>query len=59
MINILLALQQRARTGAGCRLDVAMADNLFPLMYWALGNGFAAGRWPRPGGELVTGGSPR
>jgi alpha-methylacyl-CoA racemase len=59
VINILLALQQRARTGAGCHLDVAMCDNLFPLMYWALGNGFAAGRWPRPGGELVTGGSPR
>ena len=59
VINILLALQQRARTGQGCRLDIAMCDHLFPLMYWALGNGFAAGRWPRPGGELVTGGSPR
>jgi alpha-methylacyl-CoA racemase len=59
VINILLALQQRAQTGEGCHLDVAMTDQLFPLMYWALGNGFAAGRWPRPGGELVTGGSPR
>ena len=59
VINILLALQQRARTGQGCRLDIAMCDHLFPLMYWALGNGFAAGRWPRPGDELVTGGSPR
>lgn len=59
VINILLALQQRARTGQGCHLDVAMADHLFPLMYWALGAGFAVGRWPRPGGELVTGGSPR
>ena len=59
VINILLALQQRARIGKGCRLDVAMCDHLFTLMYWALGNGFAAGRWPRPGGELVTGGSPR
>jgi crotonobetainyl-CoA:carnitine CoA-transferase CaiB-like acyl-CoA transferase len=36
-----------------------MADNLFTLMYWSLGNGLAAGEWPRPGGELVTGGSPR
>jgi len=36
-----------------------MCDNLFLFMYWALGNGFAAGRWPRPGDELVTGGSPR
>jgi crotonobetainyl-CoA:carnitine CoA-transferase CaiB-like acyl-CoA transferase len=59
VINILLALQQRARTGEGCHLDVAMADQLFPFMYWALGAGFAADRWPRPGGELVTGGSPR
>jgi crotonobetainyl-CoA:carnitine CoA-transferase CaiB-like acyl-CoA transferase len=59
VINILLGLQQRGRTGRGCRLDVAMCDNLFPFMYWALGNHFAADRWPRPGGELVTGGSPR
>lgn len=59
VINILLALQQRSRTGQGCRLDIAMTDQLFPLMYWALGNAWAAGRWPRPGGELVTGGSPR
>jgi alpha-methylacyl-CoA racemase len=59
VINILLALQQRERTGEGCRLDVAMCDNIFTFMYWALGNGFAAGEWPRPGEELVTGGSPR
>ena len=36
-----------------------MTDHLFPLMWWALGQGFAQGRWPRPGGELLTGGSPR
>ncbi len=59
MINILLALRQRDATGLGCKLDIAMADNLFTFMYWALGNGLAAGAWPRPGGELVTGGSPR
>jgi crotonobetainyl-CoA:carnitine CoA-transferase CaiB-like acyl-CoA transferase len=59
VMNILLALQQRAVTGEGCRLDVSMSDNLFTFMYWAMGNGLAAGAWPRPGGELVTGGSPR
>jgi len=59
LINILLALRQRDASGRGCKLDVAMADNLFTFMYWALGNGQAAGAWPRPGGELVTGGSPR
>jgi crotonobetainyl-CoA:carnitine CoA-transferase CaiB-like acyl-CoA transferase len=59
VINILLALQRRAKTAEGCRLDVSMTDNLFPFLYWAIGNGLAAGRWPRPGRELVTGGSPR
>jgi len=59
VINILLALRERERTGKGCKLDIAMADNLFAFMYWAIGNGLVAGKWPRPGGELVTGGSPR
>jgi crotonobetainyl-CoA:carnitine CoA-transferase CaiB-like acyl-CoA transferase len=59
MINILLALRERESTGRGRKLDIAMADNLFTFLYWALGNGLAAGAWPRPGGELVTGGSPR
>ncbi len=59
VINILLALRERDRTGRGCKLDVAMADNLFTFMYWALGSGLAAGQWPAPGGDLVTGGSPR
>jgi crotonobetainyl-CoA:carnitine CoA-transferase CaiB-like acyl-CoA transferase len=59
VINILLALRERDRTGEGCKLDVAMADNLFTLMYWGLGNGLAAGAWPKPGSDLVTGGSPR
>jgi len=59
VLNILLALKARDRTGQGCKLDVAMTDNLFTFMYWAIGNGQAAGEWPVPGGELVTGGSPR
>ena len=59
VMNILLALRERDRTGVGCKLDIAMADNLFSFLYWAVGNGLAAGQWPRPGAELVTGGSPR
>jgi crotonobetainyl-CoA:carnitine CoA-transferase CaiB-like acyl-CoA transferase len=59
VINILLALMQRERTGEGAHLDVSMAENVFPFLYWAIGNGAAAGRWPTPGGDLVTGGSPR
>jgi alpha-methylacyl-CoA racemase len=59
VVNILLALMHRQSTGQGSRLDISMTDNLFVLAYWGLANGFAAGQWPRPGGELVTGGSPR
>jgi crotonobetainyl-CoA:carnitine CoA-transferase CaiB-like acyl-CoA transferase len=57
--NILLALRARDASGRGCKLDVAMVDNLFAFMYWALGDGLAADRWPQPGKALVTGGSPR
>ncbi|MDB5924146.1 MAG: acyl-CoA transferase [Betaproteobacteria bacterium] len=59
VINILLALRECDRTGVGCKLDIAMADNLFTLMYWGLGNGLAAGEWPASAADLVTGGSPR
>ncbi len=59
VINILLALRSRDASGKGAKLDIAMADNLFAFMYWALGNGLAAGKWPAPGADLVTGGSPR
>jgi alpha-methylacyl-CoA racemase len=59
VMNILLALRQRDATGSGCHLDIAMADNLFALAYWGLGDGFAAGQWPGSGDGLVTGGSPR
>src|SRR5512145_351504 len=43
VLNILLALEERRRTRRGRHLDVAMADNLFPFMFWTLGQGFAAG----------------
>jgi crotonobetainyl-CoA:carnitine CoA-transferase CaiB-like acyl-CoA transferase len=59
VMNILLALRARESHGRGIHLDVAMADNLFTFMYRGLGSGFASGRWPRPGQELLTGGSPR
>jgi alpha-methylacyl-CoA racemase len=59
VINILLGLLQRERTGEGAHLDISMSDNIFTFLYWALGNGMVAGDWPKPGGELVTGGSPR
>jgi crotonobetainyl-CoA:carnitine CoA-transferase CaiB-like acyl-CoA transferase len=59
VVNILLALMQRERTGKGSHLDIAMTDNLFMLMTWAMGQGLAAGRWPVSGNEFLTGGSPR
>jgi alpha-methylacyl-CoA racemase len=59
MINILLALRARDQGGLGTHIDVAMAENLFTFLYWGLGSGFSAAQWPRPGGELVTGGTPR
>jgi len=57
-MNILLALQGRARDGNGAHLDIAMTDNVFPFLYWALASGFV-GDWPRPDAALITGGSPR
>ncbi|MFM0174708.1 CaiB/BaiF CoA-transferase family protein [Paraburkholderia sediminicola] len=59
MMNILLALRQRDATGHGSLLDISMADNLFPFMYWGLGSGWSGNGWPRPGAELVTGGTAR
>ena len=59
VLNILLTLRERERTGRGRRLDIAMADSLFPFLYWAVGQGLATGTWPGNGDSLVTGGTPR
>jgi len=59
LLNILLALRLSESTGEGSYLDIAMTDHLFPLMYWAVGEGSSGHGWPRPGSERVTGGSPR
>jgi alpha-methylacyl-CoA racemase len=59
VINILLAVIERQRSGRGRHLDIAMADGVLPFLYWGLAQGSAAGAWPRRGAELITGGSPR
>ncbi|WP_417725178.1 CaiB/BaiF CoA transferase family protein [Salipiger sp.] len=59
LLNILLALRRRDATGAGACLDIAMADNLFPFLYWAQADGQLTGRFPGNGDSLVTGGSCR
>lgn len=59
VINILLALQQRQRTGQGCYLDIAMAENTLTWMRNALAPVFV-GDDPVPATEhFLTGGSPR
>jgi alpha-methylacyl-CoA racemase len=59
VMNILLALRQRDLAGTGSYLDISMGENLLPLAYWALGIGYATGKWPEGGDALVTGASPR
>jgi crotonobetainyl-CoA:carnitine CoA-transferase CaiB-like acyl-CoA transferase len=59
VMNILLALRERDASGRGRHLDVAMADNVFPFLFWALGSGFATGRWPGNAEDLLSGGTAR
>lgn len=59
LFNILLALRARDAGKGGTHLDISMAENLFPFLYWAMGDGQAADAWPGNGDALVTGGSPR
>jgi crotonobetainyl-CoA:carnitine CoA-transferase CaiB-like acyl-CoA transferase len=59
IINILLALRTRDRTGTGCHLDIAMTDAMFAFAWHALAEGAATGRFPPPGQGQLTGGSPR
>lgn len=58
VMNILLALYDRERSGHGCHLDISMSDNVLPFLYWAIGSS-ALGYPPQPNAELITGGSPR
>lgn len=58
VMNILLALLRRDRTGTGTHLDVAMTENMLTFIYWGVASGFD-GHWPRPNRELLIGGSPR
>lgn len=59
VINILMALRQRDATGEGLHIDVAMADSLFALPFWALAEGQTRGHWPGNADHLLSGGSPR
>ncbi len=59
VINILLALRDRDRTGQGCRLDIAMTDAMFTFAWHALAHLWATGAAPGPGQGELAGGSPR
>lgn len=59
VINILLALLQRDKTGRGARIEVAMADNLAPFLYPAFVSAFGEGRWRLPNDSIETGANPR
>lgn len=59
VMNIQAAIRVRDQTGKGAHLDVAMAENLFPFAYWALGQGATNGQYPARNAALVTGSTPR
>ena len=59
VVNILLALRQRDRTGEGCRLDIAMADAMFTFGWLALAQGHATGHFPGSQENMLTGSLPR
>jgi alpha-methylacyl-CoA racemase len=59
VMNMLLALRQRDVTGAGCHIDIAMADAMFTFAWHALAVGQVTDRYPGPGEAVLAGGSPR
>ena len=59
VINILLALRQRDRTGAGCHLDIAMTDAMFTFAWRALSGYWASGSLEASGQSELTGATPR
>lgn len=59
VMNILLALLQRERTGCGSRIEIAMADNIQPFLYPAFVSAYGEGHWRLPNDSIETGASPR
>jgi crotonobetainyl-CoA:carnitine CoA-transferase CaiB-like acyl-CoA transferase len=59
VMNILLALRQRDKTGQGAHIDIAMTDAMFTFASHAIASGQAGGEFPGMGGARLTGGSPR
>ncbi|MDK9696901.1 MAG: CoA transferase [Siculibacillus sp.] len=59
VINILLALLGREKSGRGTRLDIAMTDGMFTFGFFAQAQGAATGRFPEPGEPIFVGSLPR
>lgn len=59
VLNILLALRERDRTGQGAHLDIAMAEGAFVFAYWAHAKGVVAGEPIGNGADRLTGGLAR
>ncbi|MGD1220692.1 CaiB/BaiF CoA transferase family protein [Streptomyces krungchingensis] len=59
LINILLALHRRERTGRGTSLEISMAHNLQALGYRHFVQRQARGSWPDPRQDFLGGGSAR
>ena len=59
VINILMALYQRERTGQGQTLDIAMADAMFTFALFAQATLAVTGICPSNGADRLTGASPR
>jgi len=59
VVNILLAVLQREKTGKGAHLDIAMSDGTAMLLLQAQARRQATNSDPSPRGEMLTGGCPR
>ncbi len=59
VVNILLALIARQKSGNGAHLDIAMAEGAFTFAYWAHAEGVVAGQDIKSGGSRLTGGLAR
>lgn len=59
VMNILLALLARQKTGKGTYLDIAMADAMFTFGFMGLATLYGSGKVAGPGELRIAGGSPR
>ncbi len=55
---ICLALLARERTGRGQYIDMAMSDGVTSLLTWVASRYLANGQVPRPGEDMLNGGTP-